>query len=67
VNASGPSTADFDLYLVKWSGSSWVKVARAESATSTESLNYSGTAGYYYWEIRSYSGSGSYTFKMKRP
>ena len=64
---TGPSTADFDLYLEKWNGSSWSIVARGESSTSTENITYSGTAGYYVWRIYSYSGSGSYTFKMQRP
>ncbi len=63
----GPGTADFDLYLYKWNGYYWAIVARGESATSTEDVTYSGTAGYYLWEIYSYSGSGSYTFGMKRP
>jgi len=64
---TGPSTADFDLFLYKWNGSSWVIVARSEGATSTENINYSGTAGYYYWRILSYSGSGSYTLVTTRP
>jgi subtilisin family serine protease len=64
---TGPTSADFDLYLHKWNGSSWVIVARAESATSTENITYSGTAGYYYWRILSYSGSGSYTLVTTRP
>ena len=42
-------------------------MARAEGATSTENINYSGTAGYYYWRILSYSGSGSYTLVTTRP
>jgi hypothetical protein len=63
----GPSGADFDLDLYKWNGSSWTRVARSESATSNESINYSGTAGYYYWKIWSYSGSGSYTFTLSKP
>lgn len=64
----GPSSgADFDLYLYKWNGSAWVIVARSESATSNEDISYSGTSGYYMWEIYSYSGSGSYTFGMQRP
>lgn len=64
----GPASgADFDLYLYKWNGSSWVIVARSESATSNEDISYSGTSGYYLWEIYSYSGSGSYTFGMQRP
>jgi subtilisin family serine protease len=64
---TGPSTADFDLFLYKWNGSSWVIVARAESPTSTENISYSGTAGYYYWRVLSYSGSGSYTLVTTRP
>lgn len=64
---TGPSNADFDLYLWKWNGSSWSTVARSEGTTSTESITYSGTAGYYVWRIYSYSGSGTYAFKMQRP
>ena len=64
----GPTSgADFDLYLYKWNGSSWVIVARSEGTTAAENITYSGTAGYYLWEIYSYSGSGSYSFKMQRP
>jgi subtilisin family serine protease len=64
---TGPATADFDLFLYKWNGSAWAIVASAESATSTENISYSGTAGYYYWRILSYSGSGSYTLVTTRP
>jgi subtilisin family serine protease len=64
----GPTSgADFDLYLYKWNGFSWSIVARSESADSSEDIAYSGTAGYYLWEVYSYSGSGSYTFGMQRP
>ena len=64
----GPSSgADFDLYLQKWNGSAWVIVARGESATSSEDVTYYGTAGYYRWEIYSYSGSGSYNFWLQKP
>jgi subtilisin family serine protease len=66
-NLTGPASADFDLFLYRWNGSSWSIVARSEGATSTESINYSGTAGYYYWRILSYSGSGSYTLVTTRP
>jgi hypothetical protein len=60
---------DFDLYLYKWNSyyGRWVLVARAESASSAEQISYSGTAGYYLWEVRSYSGSGSYTFWLQKP
>ncbi|HEX8687622.1 MAG TPA: S8 family peptidase, partial [Pyrinomonadaceae bacterium] len=64
----GPTSgADFDLYLLKWNGSSWVIVARSESATSSETISYSGTAGYYEWQVYSYSGSGSYNFWTLHP
>ncbi|HYN85537.1 MAG TPA: S8 family peptidase [Pyrinomonadaceae bacterium] len=64
----GPTSgADFDLYLLKWNGSSWVIVARGETATSNETISYSGTAGYYMWQVYSYSGSGSYNFWRLAP
>ncbi|CAN5808226.1 S8 family peptidase [soil metagenome] len=66
-NLTGPSSADFDLYLQKWNGSSWVSVKSSLGSTSTESVTYSGTAGYYRWRIYSYSGSGSYSLCTTRP
>ena len=64
----GPTSgADFDLYLQKWNGSTWVTVASGTSSTSSEDVTYSGTAGYYTWQIYSYSGSGSYNFWLQRP
>jgi aqualysin 1 len=63
----GPSGTDFDLYLYKWNGSSWVVVASSESSTSTESISYAGTAGYYEWKVSSYSGSGAYSFWLSHP
>ncbi|HLL84201.1 MAG TPA: S8 family peptidase [Longimicrobium sp.] len=67
-NLQGPSGTDFDLFLQRWNGSSWVNVAVSEGATSTEAINYNGAGGYYYrWRIYSYSGSGSYTFVLSKP
>ena len=64
----GPTSgADFDLYLQKWNGSAWVIVARSESASSSETISYYGTSGYYRWQIYSYSGSGSYNFWRLAP
>jgi subtilisin-like proprotein convertase family protein len=63
----GPANADFDLYLYKWSGSRWTKVASSLGASSSESISYSGTVGYYYWKIDSYSGSGNYDFWLQLP
>ncbi|WP_107706102.1 S8 family peptidase [Nocardioides allogilvus] len=64
---SGPASADFDLYLERWNGSSWVTVAQSISSTSEEKITYNATAGYYSWRVESYSGSGSYTFGLDRP
>jgi len=63
----GPSSADFDLYLWKWNGSSWSTVASSLSGSSSESITYNGSSGYYVWRIYSYSGSGSYDFWLDRP
>ncbi|HWS90724.1 MAG TPA: S8 family peptidase [Pyrinomonadaceae bacterium] len=64
----GPTSgADFDLYLQKWNGSAWVIVARGETATSNETISYTGTSGYYRFQVYSYSGSGSYNFWTVHP
>jgi subtilisin family serine protease len=63
----GPSGADFDLALYRWSGAAWSRVAVSQGVTSAEDVTYNGTAGYYYWRVYSYSGAGAYTFGMKRP
>lgn len=63
----GPSGADFDLRLYKWNGWNWGVVASSLSASADEQIDYSGTSGYYYWRINSYSGSGSYDFRLSRP
>lgn len=61
LSLTGPSSADFDLYLQKKSGSSWSTVASSTGSTSTESISYSGTSGTYRVRVYSYSGSGSYS------
>lgn len=64
----GPTSgADFDLYLLKWNGSTWVTVASGTSSTANEDVSYYGTAGYYMWEVYSYSGSGSYNLWLQHP
>ena len=63
----GPAGTDFDLYLYKWNGFNWAVVGRGETSTSSEDVTYNGTAGYYLWEVYSFSGSGTYTFGMQRP
>lgn len=64
---TGPSSADFDLYLQRLSGSSWVNAASAEGNTSTESIDFNGTAATYRWRVFAYSGSGAYRVCVKRP
>jgi subtilisin family serine protease len=64
----GPTSgADFDLYLQKWNGSAWVDVASSTSASASETISYTGTSGYYRWQIYSYSGSGNYNFWLVHP
>ncbi len=65
---SGPSSADFDLYLYQWnSWWGWEQIASSTGTTSSESINYAGSSGYYIWEVYSYSGSGNYTFCLSHP
>ncbi len=63
----GPTGVDFDLYLQKWNGAGWVDVAGGTTANPDENVTYSGTAGYYRWEVHAYSGSGSYTLGYSNP
>jgi hypothetical protein len=63
----GPSGTDFDLRLYRWNGSSWQVVASALTSSSSETITYNGTSGYYYWRINSWSGSGTYNFWLQRP
>lgn len=60
---SGPSTANFNLYLQKYNTKSkkWSSVASGTTSTSSETVSYSGSSGYYRWQVYSSSGSGSYT------
>jgi hypothetical protein len=61
---TGPTGADFDLALYKWTGSQWQRVSVSESATSVESISYNGSPGYYTWRVYSYAGSGSYAISF---
>ena len=63
----GPAATDFDLYVYKWLNNTWALVAKAENNGSTETIKYNGTAGYYTWLVKSYSGAGSYNFYLKKP
>ncbi|WP_137936663.1 M64 family metallopeptidase [Chitinivorax sp. B] len=67
LGLTGPSNADFELALYKWNGRAWAVVANATGPTSTENINYNGTAGDYYIEVKSYSGTGNYTLTYAFP
>lgn len=67
VCLSGPAGTDFDIYLDKWNGSTWAQVALSETSSSTESITYSGTAGYYRYRVVNYAGTGSYTMIYSKP
>jgi hypothetical protein len=42
-------------------------VAASEGPSASETITYTGTAGYYEWEVYSYSGSGTYTLQISHP
>jgi len=63
---TGPEQANFDLYLLQWSGFRWVTVAKSLKPGSEESITYQGTGGYYAWIIFSHEGGGGYAFWLQR-
>ncbi|MDK2126822.1 M64 family metallopeptidase [Parachitinimonas caeni] len=67
LKLSGPANADFELALYKWTGKAWTAVATSTGPTSTEAINYNGTAGDYYIEVKSYSGQGAYSVTYQFP
>jgi serine protease len=64
---SGPASADFDLYLQRRTSSGWSIVSRSESSSSTESIDFNGTANTYRWRVYAYSGSGAYRLCVRTP
>lgn len=64
---TGPSGADYDLYLVqKYSDGRWYTVAKSDSPGASETIETNQTAGIYRWVVQSYSGSGSYTLNATK-
>ena len=63
----GPAGTDFDLYLQKWNGFSWVDVAQGITPGNIEAVSYNGTAGYYRYQVHAYAGSGDYTLGYTNP
>ena len=67
ANLCGPDGTDFDVYLQKYNGSSWTTVAQGITPGNTETIDYTGTAGYYRYRVHAYSGSGAYTLGYTVP
>lgn len=66
----GPANADFDIRLERYSCSlfcGWSSVARAETSSSSEQIDYNGGSGNYRWRVSSYSGSGAFDFWYSNP
>ncbi|MEV6417658.1 M4 family metallopeptidase [Kribbella sp. NPDC051718] len=61
VCLDGPTGADFDVYLQKLSGFSYVTVAQGITPNPDESFTYNNTAGTYRLVVKSDSGSGAFT------
>ncbi len=64
---SGPARADFDLYLMRWTGSRWALVSGSYGSTSKESVRYPAPAGRYRWQVVSAAGTGRYVLKVTQP
>lgn len=56
----GPEGADFDLYLLRRSGSRWTRTAGSATASAAEELRFVGAPGVYRWEVRAAAGEGSF-------
>lgn len=65
---SGPSGADFNLYLERRGTFSWLTVNSATTSGANESLDHSSAySGTYRWRVTSASGSGAFTLCTRRP
>ena len=58
---SGPSSANFDLYLQRLRGSTWITMASSARSTSSERVVFAGPASRYRWVVVDRKGSGRYT------
>jgi subtilisin family serine protease len=66
---SGTTGRDTDLYLERWNGTTWVRVASSVSVTARERIVYQGTGSTYYrFRIHQASGgAGSYDLWTNHP
>ncbi|MEN9784969.1 MAG: hypothetical protein RLZZ299_233 [Pseudomonadota bacterium] len=68
VTLSGPSRANFDIYLQKKNSSgSWTTVASSRNSRSSETIRYTSRVGAYRVRIKSVSGTGSFTMGWCKP
>ncbi|HET6953551.1 MAG TPA: hypothetical protein VFI47_24450 [Acidimicrobiales bacterium] len=63
----GPTGANFDLRLQKFSGWRWLTVAEATGPNADAELTYTGTMGLYRLVVEDVSGAGDYTLGVRRP
>ncbi len=64
---AGSSGYDPDLFLQRWTGTSWANVAWSNSVTANERILYAASAGYYRLMAYDYSGAGSYDLWVTHP
>lgn len=67
MSLAGPAGANFDLLLYRWVNNAWSLVARSNQVGSSDSLSYTGPAGYYLAGVYSVSGSGAFTLTYDFP
>jgi subtilisin family serine protease len=61
----GPTTADFDLFLQRWTGTQWVSMSASTGTNSYEVIATGILNGFSYrWAVYSYRGSGTYKIAM---
>ncbi|MFI6520946.1 M64 family metallopeptidase [Spirillospora sp. NPDC050679] len=61
---TAPAGGKFSLQLLRWTGSAWQTAA---TSGSNGALTYNGAAGYYTYQVKADSGSGSYTLGYTTP
>lgn len=64
---SGTSGTDFNLYLYRWNGSSWVMAASSTGAGSDEEVAYVTSGGTFLWYIMSAGADGRFFFYQTVP
>ena len=64
---AGTSGTDPDLYLERWNGSAWIRVAGSASVTPQERVVYRGSAGFYRFRVFAFSGGGTFDIFVNRP